>query len=455
MEQIIRPQNDILKILGKAVGPGTACRWLKYCLPVQTESGMLVLNLLTRELLHLTWAEYAAYRDSEYLRSHWFVVEEAADDRELVELVRWVRSRVSKKKTQITKYTILTTTDCNARCFYCYEQGCRKVTMRDDTADKTVAFIKACCGGKKVHINWFGGEPLMNPSVISRICGGLRSEGIEFESSMVSNAYLLDEKTVTEAAEVCNLKRIQITLDGTEKVYNRSKNYVNATESAYQVVTGNIHRALKAGIQVTIRLNMDLHNMEDLMTLADELAARFSGERKLKVYAHLLFESEGTGENRKSREEQELLHHGLNRLEDKLTGHGLFSGAGRGLTRHLPMHHCMADSSNAVIILPDGHLGLCEHHTEDEFIGHIDAPERDKAVIALWRERSEEIPECRDCFCYPACIKLKKCPSEGQCTEFERLRIRRKTERAMGNEYRYWTSRRECGGDEAPEQEMC
>lgn len=35
----------------------------------------------------------------------------------------------------ITNYTILTTTGCNARCFYCYEKGTKPVTMTAETAD--------------------------------------------------------------------------------------------------------------------------------------------------------------------------------------------------------------------------------------------------------------------------------------------------------------------------------
>lgn len=37
--------------------------------------------------------------------------------------VRFIRRTMQKEPEHTTTYTIFTTTDCNARCFYCYEMG--------------------------------------------------------------------------------------------------------------------------------------------------------------------------------------------------------------------------------------------------------------------------------------------------------------------------------------------
>ena len=95
-----------------------------------------------------------------------------------------------KKSNEITGYTIFPTTDCNARCFYCFELGRSRIKMSIETAQKVVQYIKAHCGGKKVNISWFGGEPLFHQEAIDTICDGLRAEGVEFASTMVSNGYL-------------------------------------------------------------------------------------------------------------------------------------------------------------------------------------------------------------------------------------------------------------------------
>lgn len=438
MKQIIYAHPTILNILGKAQPFTSGYRLIKYCLPLQTADGILLFHTLTRELLLLTPEEYADALGSAYLREHWFAVPESLCEEELVELVRWVRKSLHKSPKAINYYTILTTTDCNARCFYCYERGCTKVSMDAETARKTVAYIKAHCGGQKVKLSWFGGEPLVNYPVIDQICQGLTLEGVDFESQMTSNAYLLDDDIITKAVDSWNLKGVQITLDGTEAVYNRSKAFIYREGSAYQVVLGNISRALDAGLAILIRLNMDLNNAADLLALADELAARFAHQKKLRVYAHLLFDTDDPEGKRYSEAEWDRLYAALHQLEEKLLGHGLSNAGKKGLRRDLPMIHCMADNGSAVVIVPDGHIGLCEHFSESELIGHIDSPTFDKDMIASWRERREKLPECGDCFYYPECVSLKKCNGNPKCNDHVRQGILEKTHQAMANEYRRW-----------------
>lgn len=438
MDCIINASSDILGILGKPKLSDEKLRLMKYCVSVRTDEGVLLFNTLTREMVLLTFEEHEAAFASDYLREHWFTVPETTNEKELAELVRWVQTSVRKKPEHIVNYTIFTTTDCNARCFYCYEHGCARVSMTMETADNIVAYIKENCGGEKASITWFGGEPLMNYPVIDRICEGLRREGVEFKSNMISNAYLFSDELAERAAESWNLKKIQITLDGTEEVYNRSKAYIYRDGSAYQVVNGNIQRLLNAGVYVVIRLNMDLNNADDLMKLVNELAARFEGQKRLRIYASLLFDIEKKADERYTPEEWTRLYAALGRLEDTLMTRGLIPDGNIRLNRELPLNHCMADDGRSVIIAPDGHLGLCEHYPDREFFGHIDSPERDEEMINSWQKRCDPISECDDCFRYPECVVLKKCSGRMECSRHELNARRRRTEQSMLNEYRIW-----------------
>lgn len=451
MEQIIQANEGILKILGTAKTSDTGYRMLKYCLSTPTEEGTLLFNVLTRELLLLTPEEFAGALDSGYLRRQWFVVPCHTDEKKLVGLVRWLQSAVGKKPGYLNDFTIFTTTDCNARCFYCFELGRSRIPMSEETADKTVAFILANYGGKKVRLNWFGGEPLMNVAVIDRICTGLEAAGVDFISHMVSNAYLFSDELVARAKTLWKLKRVQITVDGTEEVYNRCKAYVYRQGSAYQVVMSNIGRLLDAGIGVSARLNMDSHNADNLLELADEMAQRFAGREGLGVYAHLIFNDKKAWDQRHTLEQWTRLYEIRQRLEEKLSACGLNPWEFARLKRELPVQYCMADNRCAVTILPDGHLGRCEHYTESEFVGHLDSAERDQAVIAAWQARIDELPACKDCFNYPQCVTLKKCPDRMECIEPERETIRRHTQQAMINELRFW---REGASETGSEEEL-
>lgn len=50
----------------------------------------------------------------------------------------------------------------------------KPVTMTPETADQTIRYILDTHEGDRVSLVWFGGEPLLCPDLIDRICGGLR-----------------------------------------------------------------------------------------------------------------------------------------------------------------------------------------------------------------------------------------------------------------------------------------
>ena len=70
------------------------------------------------------------------LVEQWFLVPQSHDDRLLSRQITDVARMLEKSSDAITHYTILPTTDCNARCFYCYEKGRRRIPMTDRTAQK-------------------------------------------------------------------------------------------------------------------------------------------------------------------------------------------------------------------------------------------------------------------------------------------------------------------------------
>lgn len=318
MQTILPPSGNTTKILGKARSAEHGLRWMTYVLAQPVEGGVLVFHTLTRALLLLTPEEYAAPDNLPELRSSWFRVPQEMDDMKYADQVRFIRRTMQKEPEHTTTYTIFTTTDCNARCFYCYEMGRSRIPMSNETAHKAAAYIAAHCGGEKVHLHWFGGEPLFNKQVIDIICTDLTEKGIVYESMMISNGYLFDGATVEQAVSHWKLKSVQITLDGTEEIYNRSKAFIYKDgKSPYQVVLANIQRLLDAGVSVHIRLNMDEHNADNLMELADELHERFRGKGKFSVYSHTLFEFAGSKTHIRAQEERRQLYQKQQRLRKK------------------------------------------------------------------------------------------------------------------------------------------
>lgn len=287
--------------------------------------------------------------------------------------------------------------------------------------------------------------------VIDTICDGLRREGVAFRSKMISNGYLFDDAVVRKAAESWNLSHIQISLDGTEAVYNRSKAFIYRESSPYQVVMANIGRLLDVSIPVSVRFNMDLYNAENLLELVDELALRFGGKQGLHVYAHHIFDGDKPMAESHTSTEWDLRDQAMQRLTEKIAQQGL--AARRGIAQKIRTNHCMADSGNTITILPTGDIGLCEHFSENEFIGHIDREGFDSEMISSWKETVPALPECSDCFCYPTCWRLKKCANSSVCFEQLRRERRRQTEQEMLYEYKKW--KLNAAAEDEAEEDFC
>jgi len=439
VEIIIENNKNVLKMLGKIPDSIGKYRLLNYCVILEVAEGILVFNTLTRALVLLTRDEYEERFNNEYLKEHWFTVPEDYNEKGRVELVRWINSTMLAKQKNITSYTILTTTDCNARCYYCYEMGYQRVSMTEKTAIKVAEFIREKSGGEPVKINWFGGEPLYNAKVIDCICKSLQENQIAYESIMISNGYLFDDDTVNRAVNLWKLQKVQITLDGTEEVYNGSKAYIYREGSAYQRVLSNIERLLDAGISVIIRMNIQVKNADDLLNLTEELVHRFKERENIWAYAHVIFEDGTALEDLYSQSDLEKIYGSLLRIEERLISNGLFKQ--ERLARKVKQNHCMADSGKAVLINPNGALGLCEHFAESNLIGHIDSPEQDQEMKESWME-TKELSACEKCFSYPECIRLKKCPHNEDCPEQKQEYIRKKIQRAMYNEFVMWQNKK-------------
>jgi radical SAM protein with 4Fe4S-binding SPASM domain len=408
-----------------------------YVVEQPVDEGLLLYHTMTKALLLLTPEEAEIYKTTPtalpQLIEQWFLVPQSHDDRLLSRQIRDVAKMLEKKTGAITSYTIMTTTDCNARCFYCYEMGRPRTPMSEETAIRTADYIINHCKGEKVSIQWFGGEPLYNRSVISLICRRLKEAGIVYHSTMISNGYLFNDSIITEAKEEWLLEKVQITLDGTEQTYNRCKAYIYKDVNAYRRVIGNIHKLQDAGIHVSIRLNIDMHNAENLSELADELQKEFTNPKGISVYLHALFEEVKGSKAIHDEEKRKFVFDQINDIESRLKDYGFTRP--RSLNRKVKTNRCMADSDHSALIVPDGHIGKCEHYSDDHYVGHIGNEEWDSQMIDNFRDTRDEIEACATCFDYPNCIWLKLCENSTNCYQEERDHKLNKLRQSMMRAY--------------------
>ena len=435
MKIIIPTASTFEQVVGRQKrADGERYRLMTYVVQQPVNDGLLLYNTLTCSMVLLQPDEAADITAQRELIDRWFLVPQEHDDQKLCRQVRQMAALLTLAPKVVTTYTILPTTGCNARCFYCYEQGTRPVTMTAETASKVVRYIVAHRGSETVHISWFGGEPLVNAKVIDQICTELNGQGVPFRSEMITNGYLFDADMVQRAKNLWQLQKVQITLDGTAQTYNRVKAYVYQGVNAFERVLENIGQLIAVGIRVVIRLNVDKHNIGEMAELAELLHQHFGSNEHLSVYSHELFGERTPEDNatlfaQRMQLEQQIAKHGILRIKE--------------LPKDIHLNQCMADNDGSVVIAPDGHLGKCEHFIDREFFGHIDSEERNEAILRKFKERRAEIEACATCPFYPQCIRLVMCADDFGCTPETRQGGMHKMVASMKYEYECYLNKKE------------
>lgn len=377
-----------------------------YVIVIDVEEGRLYHSCFTGELVLVK--DQTLARD--YLIKHWFLVNKELNEKERIPRIKkLLRCFVNNQKPGYKTVEIVTTTLCNARCFYCYEELFRPMSMTEETASKAVDFIVKRSENNSVFIKWYGGEPLMNVSVIDSITNKLTERGIKIQSSMISNGFLFTDDIVKRACHNWHLINVRITIDGTEARYNRIKNYRNCTENAFNRVIRNVDALISSGVSVTIRLNIEENNIEDIQSLMVFLCEKYKGCEMIDFMLRPLnntdsnkkIESEGVRRNEILKKitqlKLNLFNDGFNVNCGKLTGMTLFT--------------CIADSGKYIVIKPNGELAYCSADFDKKSYGSVYNNEDYIPYPKLSDYLFDKKRICDDCPLYPICFPSKLCPS--------------------------------------------
>ena len=448
METVISGNENLLGTIATSVSEISSYKKTAFLLTRRCDDGFLACNTLTGEMVLLTAEEIHILdtvasvedvRKLEELCCHALVVPVGLDEVKRTEQLRAIIYRQRESTKIINHYNILPTTNCNARCFYCYESDVRHINMTRDVADRLVSFISRHRGDSDVvHLSWFGGEPTLGLRWIDYLCSSLDRLGIPFTSDMVSNGYLFDEVLVRHAKRDWNLTGIQITLDGTEHIYNDVKSYVGVSDNPFFRVIRNIELLLDAGIRVDVRLNVDEHNVEDVLDLVGDLEDRFAGREKLIVYARLLKEGVGFTPVVHTDEDVVPLRKKYINLRKRLENDGWPQNRLDSLP-HLRAFHCMADNPGIVQVTPDGKFGKCEDAIFRHTVGSLRDGITDMREVERWRQL-DYYEECATCPLLPSCAHLiAHCPSRSKrCWKDEKEEMLHRIGLLMQSEYEEW-----------------
>ena len=193
--------------------------------------------------------------------------------------------KIHERYSSLPSYMFMPTYNCNLRCAYCFQDHMRTDpkfqhllrTMSFEVVDRIfqgIGQIEAEIHGMKQtevqimrSIGFFGGEPLLaasRPVVEYIIDKTLRLGEAGFWA--VSNATELEAYEDLLGPE--KIAKVQVTIDGPPAEHDKRRIYPDGSGS-FEKIARNVTMALDRGASISLRMNVDRNNIDQLPELAE------------------------------------------------------------------------------------------------------------------------------------------------------------------------------------------
>ena len=169
---------------------------------------------------------------------------------------------------------------CQLGCNYCGQKHARKQLDEDNRArilDRVEEKLRAK-RYTRLHIGWFGAEPLAGKASIRALSPKLealaRCYGADYSAHIVTNGVSLDVATAKELAVQHKVVSAEITLDGPRDDHDARRFFKNGGPS-FDRILANVKAVAddpSVPLAITIRCNVDSRNAQGVEPLVDTLA---------------------------------------------------------------------------------------------------------------------------------------------------------------------------------------
>lgn len=303
--------------------------------------------------------------------------------------------------------------DCNLRCKYCFagegKYKGRTEYMSDEVARAAVDFLIGASGSRRIlEMDFFGGEPLMNLSVVKNTVEYAKAEGKKhgkkFLFTLTTNGVLLNDETAKWLND--EMENVVLSLDGRKSVHDGVRQTVNG-KGSYEVIIENLRRfvRLRGDRHYYIRgtfTNRNLDFGEDVLALADSGFDQISLEPVVLPADHELY----IGEDKLPAIREEYRRLARVYLERKREGKPLFHffhfqidlEGGPCLKKRVSA--CGA-GNEYFSVTPQGDLYPCHQFADDPQyrMGNVFEKKLNEKIRATFRDANLFTKEkCRDCF---------------------------------------------------------
>ncbi|MBI0580088.1 radical SAM protein [Neobacillus cucumis] len=319
----------------------------------------------------------------------------------------------SLHRTDIMHLILLPTEACNFRCTYCYETFERGKMNR-----KIINGLKAFVQEKKanlsrLHISWFGGEPLVSIDVIEELSiyflSITKENNIQYSCDLVTNGYLLT-KEVFQRLLSWNINQFMITIDGIGEVHDNRRPLLGGGKSFGKIIDNLIAiKDVPDSFDITIRTNFDESNLQEASKLTEFLKENFADDSRFGIMYRPVGRWGGKNDDDLPVCSRTMSNKKIWELTDEAITQGL-SMSPMVIESLMPSASvCYAAKPHSLVVGSDGQLYKCTLSLDEDFnkVGKIQEDgslELDYDKIASWVTSGEETDEvCQSCFYRPAC----------------------------------------------------
>ena len=210
------------------------------------------------------------------------------------EAERYLRARglYEERLPQSYSLTVLTSTDCNLGCGYCFQNTGQDLSGKNRpprishtrlTSTTITAILEfaqrqmSAAGLEKLRILLFGGEPLLNPRGCLELLARAADYGLE-SARMISNATLLTPELARQLTDL-GLNKVQVTFDGDRDRHDLIR-VRRSGGGTFDSIIANMVRASQASpLRWNLRINVSDRNYLTVDGLLDQLAGQLEPGR--------------------------------------------------------------------------------------------------------------------------------------------------------------------------------
>ena len=305
---------------------------------------------------------------------------------------------------------VMPTMDCNFDCIYCYEEHGHDTHMSSEVEGALIAWLTAQVPSHRlVMLHFFGGEPLYDVPLISRVTTAARdiadASGARVAAHVTTNGYLLSGWR-REALLAAGVHDYQITIDGPARTHDRLRPLFGGRPS-YSRVFSNVVGTLRSTTEVVISLRVNLNHTN--LDAVEELLDAFPEEirPRLRLALEPIFGDQTVSAT--ANVDADVLSSRLGELYTTASTMGFDIAASSAGLLTGRLTYCYAERVNQVVVAPDGSIFKCAAGSFDrgDRVGWLTADGHLNYDGAWddWMRHGDTFPtRCESCVYLPLCM---------------------------------------------------